>query len=505
MTPPSEQLIGRVSALVAVAGVVLLFLESRARRSSRRRAKIMGGVLALAAVVTYFHFFSLPGTVFYHRWEMYHYFVGARFERELGYERLYACTAVADAETGNRAAVLRRRMRDLSTDKLVPAATALEHPEACTRHFSPARWQAFKHDIVFFRERAGGGAWWDAMQTDHGYNPTPVWTLAGTSLASLAPASDRFVEALAYVDPVLMAAAIAALGWAFGWRVAALAVIFWGTQAASPFTWTGGGFLRQDWLLLAVLSAALMRKRRFFWAGFALAWSALLRVFPVLLWGGPLVVVAAHVIRHRTLRADHRRLLLGGACAVALLVPLAAVVVGPASFPDFATHIAMHASRPSTNRMGLRTLFSVAPDARMALTLDRRAVDPVERWAEARIRRWHALRPLFALFALALCALFVRALARVRTLWVALGLSLVLVVVLTEPACYYYSLWLLVAPLALARRSLETALLGLAAIGQLLVMREHWIDDRFVALAALYVVFGVVLVALFSRPCRRRA
>lgn len=484
---------------------MLLYLETRSRHTPRWRAPVVAGALAVAAVVTYFHFFSLPGRGFYHRWEMFHYFIGARYQRELGYDRLYECTAVADAETGNRAAVMRRRMRDLHDDELVLARTALAHPEACKRHFSPARWAAFKRDIVFFRERAGGGAWWDAMQTDHGYNATPVWTLTGTALASLAPASDHFMESLALVDPVLMMAAVLALWWAFGWRVAALAVVFWGTQAASPFAWTGGAFLRQDWLVLAVLSAALMRKRRFFWAGFALSWSALLRVFPVLLWGGPLVVIAAYAIRRRKLLEEHKRLLYGGACAVAILVPLAGAVTGPASYRAFAEHIEMHASRPSANRMGLRTLFSVVPDARLALTLDRRAVDPIERWTEAREKRWAELRPIFALCALLLVAFFVRALWRVRTLWIALGLSLFLVVVLTEPACYYYSLWLLVAPLAVARRSLEMALLGLAAIGQLLVMQEHWVDDRFVALAALYVVFGLVLVCLFSRPWRRRA
>ena len=82
-------------------------------------------------------------------------------------------------------------------------------------------------------------------------------------------------------------------------------------------------------------------------------------------------------------------------------------------------------------------------------------------------------------------------------------MSLSLVVILTEPACYYYSIWLLAAPLARARRSLEMALLALAATGQFLILRERWMDDRFVALAALYVLFGVLLIALFSRRPRR--
>ncbi|MCA9593809.1 MAG: hypothetical protein KC776_10880 [Myxococcales bacterium] len=498
----SEQWLARVSALIAGGGCVLLYLESRRRQLGARRFAVVGGLFAVLAVAAYFHFFMRPSSISYHRWEMFHYYVGARYQPELGYGRLYRCAAVADAETGGRDAVLHRRMRDLKDDTLVEASTALEDPSACKRAFSPERWQAFKKDIAFFRKRSGQH-WWDAMQTDHGYNPSPVWTLGGRALASLAPASDRWLGLLALVDPVLMGAAIAALWWAFGGRVAALAVVFWGTQAASPFGWTGGGFLRQDWLFLAVASAALMRKRHFFWAGFTLAWAGLLRVFPVLLWGGPLVVMAAYAVRKRTLAKEHRRLLWGGVCAAALLVPLAGAVVGPHSYAEFGEHIAMHASRPSSNRMGLRTLFSVVPEARLAVTLDPTAVDPVEQWTNARKARWAELRPLFALCALVLVGFFVRATARVRTTWVALGMSLSLVVILTEPACYYYSIWLLAAPLARARRSLEMALLALAATGQFLILRERWMDDRFVALAALYVLFGVLLIALFSRRPRR--
>ena len=36
--------------------------------------------------------------------------------------------------------------------------------------------------------------------------------------------------------------------WAFGWRVMAVATVFWGCNAPANFYWTGGAFLRQDWI-----------------------------------------------------------------------------------------------------------------------------------------------------------------------------------------------------------------------------------------------------------------
>src|SRR5262249_32251052 len=155
------------------------------------------------------------------------------------YDRLYACTAVADAEAGRRAEVEQRRMRDLRDDSLVPARAALADPNACKQHFSAARWRAFRSDVGFFRALAGDPDYWAMMQSDHGYNPSPVWTLTGRSAASIAPLSRGLVRALALFDPLLMLAAILAIGWAFGARCACLSALFWATQAPSSFDWTG--------------------------------------------------------------------------------------------------------------------------------------------------------------------------------------------------------------------------------------------------------------------------
>jgi hypothetical protein len=491
----SEQLVGRVAAGIGALTCAGLYLEARGVTFGRAR-RLLAGLLMVLSVSTYFHYFELPVGGFYHHWEMFHYFLGSKYARELGYERLYLCSALADAETGNRAHVERRRMRDLRNDAIVPARAALSDPEACRSHFSAERFREFKTDVAFFRAQVSARTW-DRMQVDHGYNPAPAWTITGRALASLAPASDRFMRTLSLIDPVLMVATLAVLGWAFGGRVLFLATVFWCTQSPSGYYWTGGAFLRQDWLFLCALAAALLRKRYYAWAGVALSCAALLRVFPVLLFGGPLVVVSWHFFRRRHLAKAHRSFLLGALIAAACSLATTLATFGPRYHAEFASHIAMHASTPVSNHMSLRTLFSIGPEALQRDNEDPNAVDPTERWANARRAHFARFRMAYWLCSAALFGIFALTLRRVHSLWIALGLSLVLIVAFTDPSSYYYSIWIVAAPLALARRVLALPFIGVAAASQLIALQLNWTDIEFAALASLYVGFALLLLCVF--------
>jgi hypothetical protein len=302
-----------------------------------------------------------------------------------------------------------------------------------------------------------------------------------------------------------MAATLAALAWGFGWRAASVGAVFWGTQAASEFFWTGGAFLRQDWLFLLVLAAALLRKGRPFGAGAALTTAGLLRVFPLLLWIGPLAVVVHATLRHRRVEPAHRRLLAGGLAAVIALGGSSLVANGADAYPQFAHRMALRSEMPITNHMSLRTLFSAAPEARLESLADESLVDPMSPWIEARRKQLSARLPLYRLARAAFVGLLVITVWRLRSLWVALCLSLLAIPAMTDPSCYYYSVFLLAVPLSRVIRGAELALVALAGAGQLLRLRFVWFDDRFLALAALYVVAALALVgALARRPFSRR-
>ena len=510
-------------AIAAAALAAVLYERRRARvgRPIRPRAKrIFALTLSVAAAAAYFaDARAAYGGQFFHVHEQYHYFLGAKYFRELGYDRLYRCAAVAqdelgrvayvDAGTGRpatvdlRAEVRRpgRMIRDLGgTNALVPVAGMLASPEACRSRFSPARWEAFRADVRFFRLALGERAW-ETAQRDHGYNPPPVWTLAGSLIADLRPASVGWQRALALLDVGYLLAMFAALGWAFGWRVCAVAAVFWGTQAFSGYYWTGGGFLRQDWLFWMIFSVCLARKRRFALSGAALAYASLLRVFPALVAFGWLISGIAHLVRRGEIAPAHRRALVGGLAAVAVLVPLSMAVAGRDSYAAFHRHtIQLHGSTALDNNMGLSVALSHGWEPGPAS--GRLRYVPGDRWQATRPERTERTRPLFWIVAAVSLAWLARVLWRVRSLWIAQCLAQLAVAVLVPLTCYYYSFLLLTAPLTRARRWLEAPLFALAAASQAVWWAFPWNDEKYAALSVLALVFCYFVAASFARGRR---
>src|SRR2546425_1445325 len=140
---------------LAVAGAALAMSwaeRTGAARAGRPARPVVACLAAAIAALSVCAYEGLGNVQFpYHRWEQFTYYIGAKYFPELGYTRLYACTAVAEAERAGPRWVASRPIRDLLTDELVPGGTALEHPEACKGHFSPARWAAFVEDVNWFR------------------------------------------------------------------------------------------------------------------------------------------------------------------------------------------------------------------------------------------------------------------------------------------------------------------------------------------------------------------
>ena len=248
-----------------------------------------------------FGFFHFGNFIHTHEWT--HYYLGSKYFPELGYERLYECLSLADVEHGLRRRVELRKITNLRTNVLETTHDVLANPQRCRSHFSPPRWQAFKRDVDFFRARMAP-RYWDAVHLDHGYNATPVWTTAGAFLASLAPASNTQLHLLALLDPLYLLGTIAVIWWAFGWRVLSVALLVFATNFPSRFYWTGGSFLRWDWLFYLVAAIACLKRGRPALGGAALAYATLLRVFPLFLFAGPALALGWQLWqRHRPGRA----------------------------------------------------------------------------------------------------------------------------------------------------------------------------------------------------------
>jgi hypothetical protein len=437
------------AAALFAAGIAL---ARCGRPDAARRLRDRLGIAAAAlGFLAYWNFGTFHGGRLVHWYDSFHYYVGAKYFPELGYTRLYLCTALADLEAGSGPAPSVRSLRDLETNRLTRAAPALADPARCRAHFSDARWSEFTRDVAFFREELPPGRWLE-IQRDHGFNGTPVWLLAGHAIANAVPATRRSVALLSLLDAALLAAAWAAALACFGWRAALAPLVYFGTNAFGHFSWTGGAILRQDWLAACIVSLCALQRERPFAAGFALGVAALLRVFPAFAAIGLAAGAVARAIAERnaaSLRAP-LRFGAGAAAAAALLVPLAALTQGASAWPDFARNARIDAGTPLRNHVGLATLVAFDPSRRASALVDARAEDPFEGWKLAQQRSLAVRAPWIGVALVAYLTLLA-SVARALPDWAALAAGFGAIPFCTSLTAYYQTVLLgvvFLAPLA---------------------------------------------------------
>lgn len=437
-----------------------------------RRAVLLLPALLLASALAWTNFgiFRHPGTVVHYH-ELFHYSFGARYAPELGYERLYDCAVVAEAELSpeRRPAIAVRPMRDLATGAQVTGASALARAEDCHRRFGPD-WERYRDEVGTFRYIMADSSWQDLLN-DHGYNPSPAWSLMGAVLGSGPPLSTvDDLNRLAVFDPILLALAFGLLAWGFGWEAAGWAALVFALGWPWRYGYIGGSYLRFVSFLALVAGLVGLRRGRHGLAGVGLGLAGLLRVFPGLV---PLPV-GLGLLAARRLRAEHGRLALGLLLAVLLGVGLSAAVLGVESWLSFLHRLGVHQLNESVNRLGPEGLGLGEP------------------WTQG-------LKLLLLAGGL---GWIVRAARRGAEDWRLLLQGLVLVLGLTNLSCYYWVLLSLLGP-ALAGRPARGALLLLALVGQEALAWSDWLDlERTHGLAWLLILPAAVLAA---DPPRERA
>ncbi|MGH7806224.1 MAG: hypothetical protein ACREQJ_17890, partial [Candidatus Binatia bacterium] len=368
-------------------------------------------------------------------------------------------------------------------------------------HFSAERWPAFKADVAYFRVRENPKRW-DETQTDHGFNGTPVWAIAGFALANLAPASDGSILLLTLIDPAYLAAALWLVRRAFGWRTAAIAMVVLATNFPSRFYWTGGAFLRWDWLFWMVAAVACLKLERPLLAGVALAYAALLRVFPGLLVAGPVLAFAWDVWRTRRLHPAFVRFFAGAAIGAVLLVALSLPIVGVGAYREFVQNSVKHTATPLTNYMGLRTVVAYRPSEVGRYLRTDRDVDPWGKWKSARLRAFDRAKPVFIVCFIGFAALLALA-VRGRPPWLAAALGATTCAFAVELTSYYYAFVFAVALAAHERTDGTKILLAITAATGLIAWAPFpflptWWDEQYTAMSLVTVVGFVALLARFA-------
>ncbi|MFO8073143.1 MAG: hypothetical protein R6V85_14825 [Polyangia bacterium] len=259
------------------------------RRLGRAHPAFTAAFGALALAVVFVHggqrlYGSLSGD-YLRTWNVYHYYVGSKYFRELGYRDLYAATLAADDEwlesggSPSEGFAHVDRTRDMASYEVIDREQATAGYDRSA--FGDERWEQLGRDTRALRSHLADRLWKKVLR-DWGYNPPPSWTIVGTPLSNLIPADSSAMRLIANLDLLLFAAMFGFLWWAFGLRAALIATL-WANLIHFNRGRFFGGFLQYDWLASSVISVCLYHRGRGAAAGAMLSWGAMTRFFPGLM------------------------------------------------------------------------------------------------------------------------------------------------------------------------------------------------------------------------------
>ncbi len=475
-----------IRAAILIAGFAIFawgnfFFSPLPPRLARLRLILLMAA-ATAAFASYYQFFQFSHARGFATTDNFHYYVGSKYFDELGYFDLYQCSLVALAERGLQLTDAEfDQARDLRSMELRPYNSIKKNGQNCPEHFGAARWRAFGDDVAYFvqhrPEHLRRATW-----LDHGYHPSPSWTLVGGWVAAMAPATNpKIAHRLARIDRVLVVMAFGLVAWAFGWETTCLVVLIWGTGCLWRYTWVGDAFLRHLWWISAVGGVAALRRGLPFIGGAALTFSALLRLFPGALGLGYVLRAIQRSVSLRELNARYIRFAGGTAVALGGIGILSLMTLAASAYPDFAKKIIEFSSMSITNQMGLQVLTQW--------------IFPENHWAAMGVRV-----PVLCIF----LALFWRALRNTED-WEAAALGACLIPILTAPTNYYYSFFIPVALLASRRPTIGLVLLGAATAWNLngLAFYQDYDEYRWASAIAIATSF-LVLVEVIRDEVRSR-
>ena len=339
--------------LVLLLSAVFAWLAAGRPLTPRFRAVVFALLAVAALAYPNFGVFHPNHYRHIHYWDVYHYFMGAKYFPELGYSRLYEATYVAGRELGAFGGV--QAVRDLTTYRFRDPATI--DAAAVRERFTPERWQAFKRDLIVIASRIKE---WPGPLLDRGYNDPPPRALLLHLLVRWVPATPVTLTVLTAIDYVLVLGALAAVWWAFGPIPAALAFASLWLSFFARFDFIGGSLLRWDWIAALLVGVAALARGAGITAGVCLAYAALARIFPILF----LLPLAIKLLGRRSPPAGVLRTL-GGATMVIVVVVGLLLAAGEdrTSAREYLAKIRLHSQDVAANSVGLGSLlaFHAAP------------------------------------------------------------------------------------------------------------------------------------------------
>jgi 4-amino-4-deoxy-L-arabinose transferase-like glycosyltransferase len=349
--------------LVAAAAILVLSVPAwpglRRRLRPRLRAEILLflalAALAQSAALDLWRFVTTPEV---RVWNVYHYYLGAKYFDELGYHDLYDATLAADREGGDywRGIDRVRNLRSYDTEPRLVSELRYRPEE----HFSEERWREFQRDVEALQTQLPPGRW-EGIFVDRGYNPSPFWTVVGGVLTDLLPATHLLaLKLLSSLDLFLFAATFLLLGRVFGLRAAAVVLLFFTLTPVNDGRLVGG-FLQYDWFCAVAAGVAFLRRGRPAVAGGLVAYAVLARIFPAVFLLSAAIPAVILWVRRGELRRRALAFFLVAAAAGAVGLGVGSLTArGPAAWGDFFGNLSHHSGEHlyGERRVGLQHLFT---------------------------------------------------------------------------------------------------------------------------------------------------
>ncbi len=530
-----------ILAGAALAGLIV-FQRGAPRTTVRRWGVRLLGALAVVALASWLNFGKLdviftdapgqtagaPGRkkiehhVPFHFHEFFHYYVGSKYFRELGYEGLYDCTALADAQNAEEQGVRPRvsgYVRDLDDvlrDKTYEEAKAHCH-DSILPTIKPARWASFRADLRELQSLVPDD-WWGGAVFDAGFNPPPSWIVVGGTISNIIPIRaaglPTFLLATS-LDMLLIVACFLAVRRAFGAAPAAMAAIFFGASFIAAYGWNGGAYLRYTWFAAVVFGLCAVRFGRWALAGAFFAAATCDRVFPIGFAIGAVLPVAYRALGSQE---DRRRLLRFGAGfggTLGVLVLLSVVLFGLTPWEVFFARILRHGDVYYVMHIGLKKVLNWGPWVPSQDFRWHNGLRNFHDWNLKLHANWAAMRAIVIPVQLAAAASAALAGVRRRPYESALLCGVFAMFFFNIPANYYYVVLVLVpalllrsamtAPRAGARLREYAALIGFFVFWMMTLLASRLSGDDIVynhIICVWLLFFLVTWVVLWILPRR---
>lgn len=303
-----------------------------------------------------------------HNWEQFHFYLGAKYQAEVGWFNLYKATIIADRETVN---VLggTGQTRDLTTFEQVPIDSVMAEAATVKGRFAPERWEAFKQDWVTMTR-----LWninWTNVINDHGNSNSPAWAILAAPLTRLVPLSYEGQAFLGWLDMLLMLGLWLVVWQVFGHRVASVGLFVWAMEPI-VFDYLAGSILRWDWLFSIGLAACFIKLKKYDLAGGFFGFALATKLFP-LFFGVALGVRAVLEWRKtKKFAPEYVKFLRGTVIAGAVTVALSTAMFGVGAWKEYADRIQVtQTEKFYAIQYSLKTVYL------------QHAANPVQAWGQA--------------------------------------------------------------------------------------------------------------------------